>query len=79
MSGGGVTNKNVRDFCLVRIIMKSFRTIEKGRDVYRFIRIPKEYSDMGLEIKIKPVKKSVTKFSHTGKEKFPHCDICGLA
>ncbi len=34
-----------------------YKTIEYGRNIYRFISIPKEFIDYELEITIKPIKK----------------------
>lgn len=36
---------------------QAYRTIEKGRNIYKFIHIPKEFIDLELEIEVKPVKK----------------------
>jgi len=37
--------------------MKVYKVIENGRDIYKFISIPKEFIDYELEITIKPLKK----------------------
>ncbi len=37
--------------------MKTYKIVEYGRDIYRYISIPKELIDYELEITIKPIKK----------------------
>jgi hypothetical protein len=37
--------------------MKVYKIIEYGRDIYRFISIPKKFIDYELEITIKPIRK----------------------
>ena len=37
--------------------MKAYKIVEHGRDIYRFISIPKELIDYELEITIRPIKK----------------------
>ena len=50
--------------------MKVYRIIEYGRDIYRFISIPKEFIDYELEITIRPIKKkSGSIFSEFLKDK----------
>jgi len=36
--------------------MKTYKIVEYGRDIYRFISIPKELIDYELEITIRPIK-----------------------
>ncbi len=37
--------------------MKVYKIIEKGKDIYKFIPIPKELVNYELEITIKPIRK----------------------
>jgi hypothetical protein len=37
--------------------MKVYKTIESGREIHRFLPIPREFLDYELEIVIKPIKK----------------------
>ena len=37
--------------------MKVYKIIENGREIYRFLTIPREFLDYELEITIKPIKK----------------------
>lgn len=38
--------------------MKTYKIVEYGRDIYRFVSIPKELIDYELKITIRPIKKS---------------------
>ena len=37
--------------------MKVCKVIENGRDIYRFVSIPKDFIDYELEITIRPIRK----------------------
>ena len=39
--------------------MKTYKIIEDGRDIYRFVSIPKELIDYELEITIRPIRKNM--------------------
>jgi len=53
-----------------RFNLKEYKIIEYGRNIYKFIPIPKDFIDYELEITIKPIKKrSGSIFSEFLKDK----------